>query len=59
MVKVNIVKGAVGKIGVEADFTTIIGAKRISISTAEQVENDLLTITDEESTSRINLWALA
>lgn len=42
------VKGAVGKTGVEADFTTILSTKQIPISKLEGIENDLLTITDEE-----------
>lgn len=42
------VKGAVGKIGVEADFTTILSTKQIPVSKLEGIENDLLTITDEE-----------
>jgi len=42
------VKGAVGKIGVEADFTTIIACKCMSVTSLEAYSNDLLTITDEE-----------
>lgn len=42
------VKGAVGKIGVEADFTTILATKQMPISKLEAYESDLLTITDEE-----------
>jgi hypothetical protein len=42
------IKGAVGKIGVEADFTTIIATKRMTIAALEPYENDLLRITDEE-----------
>jgi len=44
------VKGAVGKIGVEADFTTILGAKYMPIKKLEPFEegNELLNITDEE-----------
>jgi len=42
------VKGAVGKIGVEADFTTILAARRVPIKLLEGIENSLLTITDEE-----------
>lgn len=42
------VKGAVGKVGVEADFTTIIAAKKISIVTADEHPNSLLTVTDRE-----------
>lgn len=46
-----VVKGAVGKIGIEADFTTILGSKVITIKALEKIknfENDLLHITDEE-----------
>lgn len=42
------VKGAVGKIGVEADFTTILCSMQLPIKKLEGIENDLLTITDEE-----------
>lgn len=42
------VKGSVGKVGVEADFTTILGTKQIPIKKLEGFENDLLHITDEE-----------
>jgi len=44
------VKGAVGKIGVEADFTTIVSAKYMPIKKLEPyIEgNELLHITDEE-----------
>lgn len=42
------IKGAVGKIGVEADFTTILSTKQMPIKKLEGFENDLLHITDEE-----------
>jgi hypothetical protein len=42
------IKGAVGKIGVEADFTTILSTKQMPIRKLEGFENDLLHITDEE-----------
>lgn len=42
------VKGAVGKIGVEADFTTVISTKRVSLASLEPWENDLLTFSDIE-----------
>lgn len=42
------VKGAVGKIGVEADFTTILATKQMPVAKLEGYENDLLNITDEE-----------
>lgn len=42
------VKGAVGRIGVEADFTTILSTKQLPVSRLEGMENDLLHITDEE-----------
>lgn len=42
------IKGAVGKIGCEADFTTILSTKQISIKKLEPFENDLLHITDDE-----------
>lgn len=42
------VKGAVGKTGVEADFTTILSSKQMSIKKLQGFENDLLHITPEE-----------
>lgn len=42
------VKGAVGKVGVEADFTTILSTMQIPVKKLEGIENDLLTITDAE-----------
>jgi hypothetical protein len=42
------IKGSVGKIGVEADFTTILSTKQLPIRKLEGFENELLHITDEE-----------
>lgn len=42
------VKGSVGKIGVEADFTTILSTKQMPIKKLEGHENELLHITDAE-----------
>ena len=42
------VKGSVGRVGVEADFTTILSTKQMPIKKLEGFENDLLHITDEE-----------
>ena len=42
------VKGSVGRIGVEADFTTILSTKQMPIRKLEGFENDLLHITNEE-----------
>lgn len=42
------VKGSVGKIGVEADFTTILATKQMPIKKLEAYQSDLLNITDEE-----------
>ena len=42
------IKGAVGRIGMEADFTTILTARRISVKQLEGHENSLLNITDDE-----------
>lgn len=42
------VKGAVGKVGVEADFTTILSTMQVPIKKLEGFENDLLHITDNE-----------
>ena len=42
------VKGAVGRVGVEADFTTILSCKQMLIKTLEKYPNALLNITDEE-----------
>ena len=41
------VKGAVGKIGVEADFSIILSAKRLPLSTVKPFEGPLLHITEE------------
>lgn len=42
------IKGAVGRTGVEADFTTILSTKQVPLSKLEGYENDLLHITEEE-----------
>lgn len=42
------IKGAVGKVGVEADFTTILSTKQMPVKVLEQHPNKLLTITDAE-----------
>jgi hypothetical protein len=42
------IKGAVGKVGVEADFTTILGTKQMPVTKLKKHENPLLNITDEE-----------
>jgi hypothetical protein len=42
------IKGAVGRTGVEADFTTILSTKQIPLKKLQGFENDLLHITDEE-----------
>lgn len=42
------IKGAVGKVGVEADFTTILRSMAVPLTKLEGIENELLVITDEE-----------
>lgn len=42
------VKGSVGRIGVEADFTTILATKQMPIKKLEGIQNPLLHITDQE-----------
>ena len=42
------IKGAVGKVGAEADFTTILTAKEIPIDELEDHENELLLLTPDE-----------
>jgi hypothetical protein len=42
------IKGSVGRIGIEADFSVILTAKRMSIKALKGYENDLLHITEEE-----------
>jgi hypothetical protein len=42
------IKGAVGKVGIEADFTTILGSKQMDIKRLEGISNALLNITEEE-----------
>ncbi len=42
------VKGAVGRMGVEADFTTVVTCKQIPIKKLKDIKNDYLTITERE-----------
>ena len=42
------IKGAVGRVGAEADFTTILSCKQMPIKTLEKYPNALLNITDDE-----------
>lgn len=42
------IKGAVGRVGAEADFTTILSCKQMPIKTLEKFPNALLNITEEE-----------
>ncbi len=42
------IKGSVGATGMEADFSTILGTKAISVKEALKWNNDLLTISDNE-----------
>lgn len=42
------VKGQVGKIGVEADFSIVLSSMQVPLKKLEGYENDLLTITPEE-----------
>lgn len=42
------IKGSVGRIGAEADFTTILSTKQMPIKKLEGIESDLLHISDEE-----------
>ena len=42
------IKGAVGKVGVEADFTTILSTKQMPVKVLEKYPNALLNITDAE-----------
>jgi len=42
------VQGQLAKKGIEAYFTTIVSAKRVSLTTLEPYKNDLLTITPQE-----------
>ena len=42
------VKGALAKAGLEASFTTILGAERVKLEDLEKYPNALLNITDEE-----------
>lgn len=42
------IKGAVGKTGAEADFTTIVSCKQMPIKILEKYPNSLLNITDAE-----------
>lgn len=42
------IKGSVGKVGIEADFSIILSAKKVSLKQLEGWENSLLNITDED-----------
>lgn len=42
------IKGAVGKIGVEADFSIILSAKRLSLAKIQDYAGPLLNITEED-----------
>lgn len=42
------VKGALAKAGLEASFTTILGAERVKLGDLEKYPNALLNITDDE-----------
>jgi len=46
-------KGAVGRIGVEGDFTTILAAKRLDTTTLKKYTNDLLTYNDREEALKV------
>lgn len=43
-----LVKGAVGKRGVDADYATVVTCKQMPITKLEGYENPMLTITEEE-----------
>lgn len=47
------VKGAVGKTGVEVDFSVILGSRKVPTSLLIGKENDLLHITDEEHEDKV------
>ena len=42
------IKGSVGKVGAEADFSIILNTQQVPIKKLEAYQNDLLHITDEE-----------
>jgi len=42
------IKGSVGATGCEADFSIILGAKKVSTKALKGIENSMLTITEEE-----------
>ena len=42
------IKGSVGHTGIEADFSIILGSKRVNLKTLKGMENELLTINEEE-----------
>lgn len=42
------VKGSVGATGVEADFSIILAAKRVSVNSLAGFENDMLNISEDE-----------
>jgi hypothetical protein len=42
------VKGSIGKLGVEADFSIVLGTRKVPVKLLKGMENDLLHITEEE-----------
>lgn len=42
------VKGAIGRVGIEADFTTIVSAKTVEVKKLKDVQNDLLDVSPED-----------
>lgn len=42
------IKGAAGKIGIEADYSIILTAKRLTLEELEGVENPMFTITEDD-----------
>lgn len=42
------VKGAIGRVGVESDFTTIVSAKTVEVKKLADIKNDLLEVTPED-----------
>ena len=50
------VKGAIGRVGIEADFTTIVSAKTVEVRKLKDIKNDLLVVTpedEEDGTKRV------
>lgn len=47
------IKGAIGRVGAQADFTTVVSSRNIDVKKLKDISNDLLEITEEEEADGI------